>query len=419
MEAGYLYNPVYVYPVYEDFLKFNFPTCRLFDGIEEDAIGGPATGTTTLFPKVVPRIIYDLYAILHMCSQPPLPRGMKIDNALLNTDDVNRTILEWAARPDYQQLTDEINAVILESTAVGYDDMMSELDTQYANALVRYEERTLERANAARARIKASEHSSAGDTARPWPEDVYKGQRLDLPNAVAHIYYIYTFFPLLRKILAIETQVSTRRVFVLYRGDQRQGDKAFDFKDQNALYAIDATLYDKEGVPRSVSFNTSVLNAFFHDWYACTLKYMLLPEDGAESESVQGMPFSRVYATLPATVRVDLSETGFDDVVFVPPLPAPMQILGEGELFHARSKVYRVTPTVIGMYESGEKVPFLQSTIRDKDEFQRRIDRLFESSFASFFGGGERNFKSLLFTAIAGIMLLAVTAVASVVGGLP
>ena len=73
--AKYLYNPIYIYETYDQFLRYNFPSCNLY----------PKSKERWPEPKMtLPRVLYDLCAIKYISTLGLEPR--QLTSILVNVD---------------------------------------------------------------------------------------------------------------------------------------------------------------------------------------------------------------------------------------------------------------------------------------------------------------------------------------------
>jgi hypothetical protein len=160
---------------------------------------------------------------------------------------------------------------------------------------------------------------------------------------------------LIKTLLAETTQTYTRDKIMLFRGSKDQQESAVDNRDGEKQYGY------------SVSYNTSLLNGFINDWRACSYFYM-----GYDN-------FKHVYILN----KFWQGDGGVEDnLFFIPPLHPYLQIFGDGELWHARSKIFknskikRIENFGGKNYFPDFRLPdFLQSTY-DKEQMAKRF-RLF------------------------------------------
>lgn len=117
-------------------------------------------------------------------------------------------------------------------------------------------------------------------------------------------------FHLFEKIFDIEMNIDGKyhqSKFLLYRGTNDNFDSPIDTTNENKCYTL--------------SYNLSVLNAFFSDKAACTFYY-----------------YTNGDYLIKKTMYVDRF-TSNNDVFFIPPLHPYMQLFCYGEFWHARSKI--------------------------------------------------------------------------------
>ena len=160
----------------------------------------------------------------------------------------------------------------------------------------------------------------------------------------------YNHIKLLTQTLLIETtQTHKRDKIMLFRGSADQIEEAVDTTRPNYGY--------------SVSYNTSLLNGLIHDREACTYHYM-----GYDN-------FRHTYILN----KFWYGDGGVEDnLFFIPPLHPVLQIYGDGEVWHARSKIFanskikRIEDFGEKNYFPGFKLPdFLKSTYEKIQMFER------------------------------------------------
>jgi hypothetical protein len=119
--------------------------------------------------------------------------------------------------------------------------------------------------------------------------------------------------PLLTNTFIIETtQTYNKDKIMFFRGSADQTEGAVDTTKTNYGY--------------SVSYNTSLLNGYINDPKACSYHYMKTGN------------FRHVYIFN----KFWYGDGGVEDnLFFIPPIHPFLQILGDGELWHARSKIYK------------------------------------------------------------------------------
>ena len=119
---------------------------------------------------------------------------------------------------------------------------------------------------------------------------------------------------LIDTLLAETTQTYNRDKIMLYRGSADAFESAIDGTKPNFGF--------------SVSYNTSLLNGCIFDPTACSYNYM---ETGN---------FKHAYILN----KFWYGDGGVEDnLFFIPPLHPYLQIFGYGELWHARSKIYKLS----------------------------------------------------------------------------
>ena len=123
---------------------------------------------------------------------------------------------------------------------------------------------------------------------------------------------------LLHKVLIEETisSLNSKNKLILYRGAQDTKESVINENNNNQGY--------------SLSYNTSILNGFFHDITACTYYFM---DNLMQSENMY-----KHYYNLNRFFYGDNSVE--DNLFFIPPFHPYLQMISEDEFWHARSKVF-------------------------------------------------------------------------------
>ena len=124
---------------------------------------------------------------------------------------------------------------------------------------------------------------------------------------------------LLHKVLIEETisSLNSKNKIILYRGSQDIKESVINEENNNQGY--------------SLSYNTSILNGFFHDITACTYYFMNNLMHKSKNRFKHYYNLNRFFYG---------DNSVEDNLFFIPPFHPYLQMISEDEFWHARSKVF-------------------------------------------------------------------------------
>jgi hypothetical protein len=170
---------------------------------------------------------------------------------------------------------------------------------------------------------------------------------------------------ILRKVLEFESQPASNSI-LLYRGAKIKYDSTIEKK-------WDEATRERIQYPSSISLNLSILSGCILDKEACTFYYIDKPDPRDDNDN------DKIKYTIKKFMFGDKSPE--DLLFFIPPIPPYLQLYGDRELWHPRTKIGNDAPVMEGhpkgLYCNGidfsKKFTYLQS-----DKTMEELEKMYQ-----------------------------------------
>jgi len=317
----------------------------------------------------IPRIIYDLISYDYLVDKDPLYRDyFNIDN-IKNFDELNRRITEELKKPYFLKSVNEINKLFCteyikkEMIPILLDDSANHFPV-FLEILDKILLKTTQRYRGTMAKLSETTKNDVGAIITHPRFNIMIKQLLYVECG-----YIYNF----DSASSSYTVNTDKNKFLLFRGEGRLNDSTFFVKDKiNNKYPV-----------HSLSYNTSLLSGIFyevtcHSKGACTYQYYKKDKN-------------KKFYLLDKFMLDDCSI--YDKLFHIPPLHPIFNLLGQGELWHPRTKItidYKVNPYSSSYMVSGLFMYQVPTLLISKIETQEEFDREYQNIIGPAPGKGRR-----------------------------